>query len=227
MKKIVLILLGIVLSINAQEFKIEKVSGTVKVLKGTSEVWENAKVGEKLSAEDLILTEENSLIQLAKGNERFLLKEDAAIGLNHVKQVSINDLILALALDEIRNVPKTKRNGIAKNTAVYGNEVKSKVNNLVSNEILGHKKLNGAKLLSKSGYIESSIIAAKEVFRNYPSIAKRFEDRLYFANLLNKLKLHQEAVSEYSKIEKISLTEKQLEILEKQKEETSLKLMEK
>jgi hypothetical protein len=227
MKKIILFLFSLTLCVNAQEFKVEKISGTVKLLKGTSEVWENIKVGQILSSEDLILTESNSLIQLSKEGERFLLKEDAAIGLNHVKEVSINDLVLALALDEIRNVPKTKRNGLSKNTAVYGSEVISSKNISISDEELGQKKLNGAKLLNESGFTESSIIAAKEVFRNYPSIAKNFNNRIYFADLLNELSLHQEAVSEYGRIENLNLTEQQLATVKKKNEEVSLKIMEK
>ncbi len=125
MKSIIIFFVIALFTINAQEFTIERIAGNVKLLKGTSEQWENAKKGQILNPTDLLLTEKNSLVQLVKNEERFLLKGDVAIGLNHIKKISINDLILALTLDEIRNVPKIKRNSLSKNTAVYGAEVKN------------------------------------------------------------------------------------------------------
>jgi hypothetical protein len=190
MKKIIVILILLVSFMSAQEFTVEKISGDVKILKGTSEKWETVKRGEVLSGNDVLLTEANSYIQLNKDNNMFVLKGDVAIGLNHIKQVSINDLLLALALDEIRNVPKIKKNSISKNTAVYGSKSKVEKEISIDKNLLGAKKLNGAKLLNESGYSESSVIVAKEVFRNYPKISMRFEDRLYFADILNELKLY-------------------------------------
>lgn len=225
MKKVGLILIITFLSINAQEFTIEKILGNAKFLRGISENWERLEIGQKLSNDDLILTESNSLVQLVKVDERFLLKEDAAIGLNYIKKISINDLILALTLDEIRNIPKIKKNSLAQNTAVYGSDVKEKTKLQITENILGEKKINGAKQLNENGYVESSIILAKEVFRNYPNTAENFEDRMYFADLLNDLELYQEALSEYQRIEKLSLITEQKNRLTKKYEEISLKLM--
>jgi len=227
MKKLLVILFFTLVTINAQNFTVEKVSGEVKLLQGTSENWENVKTGQILTSTDLLLTEEKSLVQLVKNDEKFLIKGDVAIGLNHIKQITVNELILALTLDEIRNVPKIKRNSLSKNTAVYGSEVKNSSNIQITDEILGEKKINGAKLLNENGYVESSIIAAKEVFRNYPQLANDFEDRLYFADLLKDLELYQEASSEYRRIEKINLTEEQNTLIEKRSEEVNLKLMDK
>ncbi len=225
MKKLIVLLVFFSITINAQNFVVEKISGTVKLLRVTSEKWEDVKVGQNLTGSDLLLTEENSLIQLSKDNETFLLKSDAAIGLNHIKKISINDLVLALTLDEIRNVPKIKRNSISKNTAVYWAEKSLKNNLNIDENVLGIKKINGAKQLNESGYTESSIIVAKEVFRNYPKVASDFNDRIYFADLLSNLKLYEEAASEYSDIEKLSLTENQKNILKQKKNEVSLRLM--
>ena len=105
MKKIFIILTLVVHSLTAQEFVVNKVSGEAKYLRGMSEKWERINEGDVLQSEDLILTERSSLLQLKRGSGIFVLKGDAAIGLNHVREVSLNDLILALTLDEIRNVP--------------------------------------------------------------------------------------------------------------------------
>ncbi len=225
MKTIIILFLSFLINTVAQEFTVEKISGKVKVLKGSSENWETLKINNKLSGDDLVLTEKKSFVKLVNNNEIFIVKDDVAVGLNHLKKVSTNDLILALALDEIRNVPKVKRNSISKNTAVYGTEIKDNNSESFKKYDLGVKKINGAKMLNESGYKESSIIVAKEVFRNYPEIAKNFEDRLYFADLLKDLDLFQEALSEYSRIEKLELKKEQRKTLLERNEEVSLKLI--
>lgn len=227
MKNIILFILILTCTTLAQDFKVIKISGKVMVLKSTSEEWKKVKKGEVLQSSDLLLTDKNSLVELEKGNESFLLKDNAAIGLNHIKKVSINDLILALTLDEIRNVPKIKSKSISKSTAVYGSNNGEKSIVSVDEDDLGLKKINGAKILSKSGYIESSIIAAKEVFRKHENISKKFNERMYFAELLNKLELYQEAAIEYARIDKLELDNSEKQILSKKKIEVSKKLIEK
>ncbi len=227
MKKIIILLLMFAGFITAQNFKVEKINGDVKILKGTSEKWETVKQGDVLSGEDVLLTERNAYILLNKDGKKFELKGDAAIGLNHIKQVSINDLILALALDEIRNVPKIKKSTTARNTAVYGSKVTNKTKISIDENVLGTKKINGAKILNENGYSESSVIVAKEVFRNYPKVSMNFDDRLYFADVLNKLELYQEAAAEYNKIKNLALSDKEKETVASRIEDVNLKLIEK
>ena len=227
MKKIIVLLFVFVTIITAQNFTVEKIKGDVKILKGTSEKWEPVKKGEVLSGEDVLLTEKNAYILLNKDNKRFELKGDAAIGLNHIRQVSINDLILALALDEIRNVPKIKKSNTSRNTAVYGSKGNENKEIAIDENVLGPKKLNGAKILNENGYSESSVIVAKEVFRNYPKVSMNFSDRLYFADVLNKLELYQEAAAEYNKLKNLALTDKEKETIAARIEAVNLKLVDK
>lgn len=223
MKSIIILFFILSLNITAQEFTVDKITGTVKVLRETSENWDQVTVGQKLNASDLLMTDKKSTVKLKRAEEIFVLTSNVALGLNHIKKVSVNDLILALTLDEIRNVPKNNKNHLSKNTAIYGSEEKSRIN--ISEDEIGFRKLNGAKLLNENGYTESSIIAAKEVFRNYPKTALIFSDRLYFADLLAKLELYQEALSEYEKIENLTLMQKEKEILDNRKNEMKTKLI--
>lgn len=172
MKSAIMLFLTLVLNTTAQEYTVKKITGNAKVLKGSSEKWESLKINDKLSVDDLVLTEKKSYLQLMNNDQTFFLKDDIAIGLNHLKNVSKNDLILALALDEIRNVPKLKRNGLSKNTAVYGSEINVNENEAIKSYDLGLKKINGAKMLNESGYMESSIIVAKEVLEIIPKQLK-------------------------------------------------------
>jgi len=214
MKKTILFLILLALPIFAQEFTVEKVSGEVEVMKGTSEVWSKVKPGDKLSGDDLISTGSKSLIQLSKGNSKFILESYSALGINLIKKISINDLLLALAMEEIRNVPKTKGNDDLKNTAVYGKEISS-ASPIPAND-LGIKRLNGAKQLAKSGYKESAIIFAKETYRKYPSTKKLVNDRLFFVDQLMDLGLYSEADTELSQIKQLSLTpDEKTEIVER------------
>ncbi|MCW8849492.1 MAG: hypothetical protein OQJ81_05875 [Melioribacteraceae bacterium] len=222
MKTIIIILITFLTSF-AQEYTVEKFTGTVKVLKGSAEKWENIKLNDKLSENDLVLAEDKSSLTLLKNDQKFVLKSNAAIGINHIRKVSINDLILALTLEEIRNVPKIKRNNLSKNTAVYGTEI-AESNISVKDNDLGEKKINGAKILNESGYRESSLIAAREVFRNYPDISTDFNSRIYFANVLIELGLYQEALSEFQRINKLKLTNEEKAILYSKNEEISNKI---
>ena len=209
----------------AQEFTVEKVTGTVKVLKGTSENWESVKVNDKLSQNDVILTEKRSSITISNDEQKFLLKDNTAIGLNHLRKVTINELILALTLDEIRNVPKIKRNGLSKNTAVYGTEISEMDKSYIKNKDLGEKKIMGAIFLSESGFKESSLIAAKEVFRNYPDISSNFNYRIHFVNIFTDLELYQETLSELNRISKLNLTNEEKAILKTKNEEINSKII--
>jgi hypothetical protein len=205
----------------AQEFKVEKVTGKAFVLHGTEEIYSEIKKGQTLTGSDLIITEVNSLVQLSRDGNSFLLKGNSALGLNYIKEVSINDLLLALTMEEIRSLPKDKPDG-AKSTAVYGAKEKPEGKIVIPENDFGYKRINGAKQLAVSGYKESAVIAAKETYRKYPSTRMLFDERLYFADLLKELGLAREALSEYNDITKNDLDENERNILIKRIEEASL-----
>ncbi len=221
MKKfIVLILLSAGLSF-AQNFSVEKLKGDVKVLRGSSENWETVNVGTVLSGSDLISTEENGFIQLNRNGERFILQRNSALGLNYIKKISINDLLLALAMEDVRNVPKNKNENATQNTAVYGTEESAESTDLFDSG-LGIKRLNGAKQLAENGFKESSIIAAKETYRKYPNTKSLIEERLYFVKLLRDLNLNQEAMDELADLRKQNLTTEQLDKIDELLQEIKL-----
>ena len=223
MKKIFILILFMDINLFAQDFVVEKVSGNVQVLRGTSEKYENIKTGEKLNGNDLIITDEKSFIQLNKDGNKFILQSNSALGLNYVKEVSINDLLLALAMEEIRRVPKEDGNSNTKNTAVYGEEIKPETSLNITEDLMGIKKLNGAKQLAENGYKESAVIVAKETYRKYPSTKKNIEERIFFANLLADLKLYSESFEEFDEIKKESPGN---EVISKKLEELKSKIPE-
>jgi hypothetical protein len=200
MKKILLIILFYITPLFAQEFIIEKISGNVLVMKGTAEEWISVKTGQKLSGDDLIATAGKSFIQLSNKEGRFILQSNSALNLNAVKKLSINELLLALAAEEIRNIPSGKSKSGLKNTAVYGKEESRGKILVPSLKELGNKKINGARQLAESGYKESALVVAKETYRKYPETKSNFEDRLYFVDIMMNLNLKSEAASELKDI---------------------------
>ncbi len=200
MKKILFVLFFFAVNNFAQEYTVEKVSGNVQVLIGTSENWIKVVAGQKLQGTDLISTEEKSFVQLAGKENRFILESNSALGLNSIKKMSLNELLLALAMEEIRNVPKTKSNQFTRNTAVYGSEVSSGKPAAVNVSDIGLKKINGAKQLAQNGFTESAILVAKETFRKYPETKAQISDRIYFADLMIQLNLMNEAETELNQI---------------------------
>lgn len=205
MKKTILILFILIINIKAQEYTVEKISGNVQALIGTSENWIKVAEGQKLKGTDLISTGEKSFIQLADKENRFILQSNSALALSSIKKMSLNELLLALAMEEIRNVPKTKSNQFTRNTAVYGSELSSSKPASVSVNDIGIKKINGAKQLAQNGFKESAILVAKETFRKYPETKNQIRDRIYFADLMMKLNLLNEAETELNRISAMSL----------------------
>ena len=225
MKHIKIITLIFLLSsiLFAQEFKVNTITGKVLVQKGIEDSYTHVKKGDILNGDDLIITEDNSFIQLERENNRFILKANSALGLNHIRKISVNDLLLALAMEEIRNIPTNKQNGIEKNTAVYGENISASIDNKLPINKLGKMKINGAKQLAENGFNESAIIVSKDTFRKYPSTKLNFNDRIYFANLLEELNLFNETLDEYNSISKLELTKVQQTFVENKIEEISMK----
>jgi hypothetical protein len=121
--------------------------------------------------------------------------------------MTLNELLLALATEEIRNIPKFNNNQSTRNTAVYGKDAALVKPLPVLIRDLGFKKLNGAKQLAQNGFKESAIVVAKETFRKYPETKTKVKDHLYFVDLLIQLKLYREAESELIQIKEQTLND--------------------
>lgn len=205
MCKLFLMLLLISLPLFTQTFVVEKVTGKVSVQKGMEEKWTVVKKGEKLSDNDLLSTGKNSMVKLSGNENIFLLKSNSALNLAGIRKMSVNDLLLALTKEEIKNIPKHKEDSKIKSTAVYGTEYNGKTDNQVIPSDLGKRKINGAMQLAEAGFKESSVLVAMETFRKYPETQQMVSNRIYFADLLKKLSLYEEAYSEFSKINSMNL----------------------
>lgn len=227
MKNLVYIIILFVFSTytQAQEFTVKSVTGKVLVQKESGEKLLPIKPGDLLSGGDLIVTEKESKIRLEKNGETFVLEDDAAVNLNYIRKISLNDLLLALAMEELKDLPKD--NGRARNTAVYGSEeiADSEFKSEFFDRI-GKMKINGAKQLAEKGYKESAILAAKETFRKYPNTRKSLEDRLFLFDLLYNMKLYEEAASELKRMRAEFNSENEADLLKNKEALLKAKLSE-
>jgi len=200
--------------LSAQTFTVEKVLGDVKYQNGSSETWSVLKIGTTLKDNVVISTGKNSSV-LLKGNKiNFNLNESSAVSVSNIKKMNIDELLLALAMEDMMNAPKEIRNS-SDNTAVYGTKQGESTLQIITDDF-GIKRLNGAVQLAENSLEESAVVAAKETYRKYPDTKKLPSYRIYFANILNDKGLYEEALDEYVDIQKLKLTdEERLDVNEK------------
>ncbi|NNG27848.1 MAG: hypothetical protein HKM87_10005 [Ignavibacteriaceae bacterium] len=209
MKKIiVLFLLSVGLTI-AQDYTVTKVSGDVKYQSGGNENWVNLKKSETIELDAVISTGDNSSITLRSNNLHFILNESSAISVSSIKKMSTDELLLALAMEDIINAPKNNSNGKSGNTAVYGtDESNSDELNIIAGNF-GIKRLNGAKQLAANGMKESAVVVAKETFRKYPDTKSISSYRIFFADILFEKGLYTEAFEEFNEIADLELSDEE------------------
>jgi tetratricopeptide (TPR) repeat protein len=210
MKKIFILSLLFSVVALSQTYKVEKVSGIVKALTNGSDKWIEIKSGTELSPNSIISVEKNSSVKISNGSIAVTLKELSAVTISSIKQMSTEDLLLALAMENILNAPKKPNDNKSQSTAVYGkNEMER--NPLIAHTEFGIRRLNGAMQLAENGLKESAIISAKEVYRKYPDTKSLVSYRIFFADILFDKKLFEEALDEYNDILKLQLSNEQKE----------------
>jgi hypothetical protein len=214
--KTFLILLLLVPSLIAQEYKATVVNGDVKYRTGTSEVWLEVREGTVLRSDDFVITGSKSSIQI-KGSENIInLAEYSAVSIASIKTMSTDELLLALAMEDMINAPKPNGKNNSSNTAVYGNKEGQDKKQEVKDDDFGKKRLNGAMQLAKNGFKESSVVFAKETYRKYPDSKQIPSYRIFFADILYEKGLYDEALGEYLDIAKLELNKEEKSKVESQ-----------
>lgn len=220
MKNIIIVSLLFLGNTFAQNFLVESVKGVVKAQIGSSEKWVDVKIGAELSPYSTVYTGKNSSVVIIKENTKLTLKELSAVTISHIKLMSVDELLLALAMEDMFSAPRKKNDNKSKSTQVYGDNSKVETNLLVKNNEFGHMRLNGAKHLAESGFKESAIIAARETYRKYPETNKLISFRIYFANLLYEKGLFEEAFADFNSFKDFEMDEQ-----EKLEVDSKLKLL--
>lgn len=207
--KTFLIFFLLIPAIAAQDFKASNVKGDVKYQSGTSETWTEVKEGTSLNPDDIVSTGEKSSVQITGNRNIISLKESSALSLSSIKTMSTDELLLALAMEDMINAPKTNGKNNSGNTAVYGNKEGNSMNSEIKTDNFGIKRLNGAMQLAQSGFKESSVIFAKETYRKYPDSKNIPSYRIFFTDILFEKGLYEEALGEYMDIAKLDLSKEE------------------
>jgi len=223
MKKILLFLLfaGV---LSAQTFTVKSVNGEVSYQTGSNENWTPLKSGAVVGDDVIITTGDNSSVVLIGDDIQFKLDESSAVSVSNIKKMNIDDLLLALAMEDMMNAPKEIEKS-ADNTAVYGTKENEKNTLQIRSDDFGIKRLNGAIQLAKNGMEESAVIAAKETYRKYPDTKKLPSYKIYFADILYNKGLYEEALEEYNDISKLNLSEKEKGEVNSKMESIRMKLL--
>lgn len=228
MKKNLLVLLlfaGIVT--HAQTFQVVKLNGSVKMLSSKGNDWQQLKPKMILKDNEVISTDKSSSILIKSDEISFTLKESSAITISSIKKMSLDELILALAMENVMNTPRKKENVKSDNTGVYGDKVSEETITTLKSNDFGMKRLSGAKQLAENGMEESAIIAAKEVYRKYPETKKDAKSRIYFADLLFNNGLYEESYDDYTEIKLLELNSEQKIHVNAKQEQINKKLINK
>lgn len=210
MKTLLAILILIQAVCIAQTFKVEKVNGKVKVLSNGSEQWQELKTNTEISSNSIIATENKSSVKIKNDDVIFTLKESSAISTSNIKKMTLDELVLALAIENVINTPRNQNKKNSESTKVYGENLNNKNLNITESNDFGLKRLNGAKQLAENGMKESAIVTAKEIYRKYPETKKEVTSRIYFADLMYERGLYEESYDEFKEIKSLSLNQGQI-----------------
>jgi len=210
--KILLTVLLFISTVTAQQFKVTDVKGNVIYRTGTSESWIELKNGAVLNSDDFISTGEKSSVQLKEiGSDiTITISELSAVSISSIKKMSTDELLLALAMEDMINAPKTNGKGNSGSTAVYGDKQGKGKNTELETDDFGIRRLNGAMQLASNGLVESSVVFAKETYRKYPETRQEASYRIFFADILYEKGLYEEALGEYLDIQKLELSKDQI-----------------
>jgi hypothetical protein len=216
--KILLFLLLFVPSLLAQEYKVIHIKGDVKFRSNTSETWTELKEGQVLNLDEFISTGVKASVQIENLGNIIIIEELSAVSIASIKKMSTDELLLALAMEDMINVPKSegKGKGNSGSTAVYGEKEGTENKTEINLDDFGIKRLNGAIQLAKNDLLGSSVIFAKETYRKHPNTKQIASYRIFFADVLYEKGLYEEALGEYLEIQKLELNKEQFAGVEKQ-----------
>ena len=196
------------------EIVVQKVQGDVHVRQGVTEAWQAVAPGDVLKPDDTMRTgpRGSAVILLPAASaqnspRRITLPPDVMVDIADVRELSQEELMLKLAMEKVRSSSYTPANdglNIPNASVVHGTD---KVAGGVPPEnsiAVGILQLNGTRFLFDNGFYPTCALKALEVFRLFPPLAERVDNRLLVAEALERAHLRGEALSEYGAILKLS-----------------------
>jgi hypothetical protein len=198
----------LVLPLLAADFTVKAVKGTVEVRRGVMEEWRKVKVGDLLKPEDSMRTGPGASATIEMDKRKLVVPELTILDISDVRQLSQEDFLLKLAMENILAVPPREKDELAIPSAtVLHGENKSKTDLAVSTDgKVGEMQLHGARVLYDNTYYATSILKSKETLRTHPEVRSNYDARFTVAMAFEKMKLTKEAITEYSLLSKENLS---------------------
>jgi len=197
----VMALMVFALPLLANEYTVKEVKGTVEVRRGVSEEWKALQEGDLLRPEDTIRTGKKSSARIVVDGKQLRIPEGIMVDISDFRQMSQEEFLLKLAMENILAVPPREDGSIAipRTTVIHGTEAKETTDEQVKVEP-GIMQLQGAKLLYENQFYATSVLKTKATFRVYPSLQANVDARMRVANAFETMKLTNEALTEYSRM---------------------------
>lgn len=197
----------LVLPLLAADFTVKAVKGTVEVRRGVMEEWRKIKVGDLLKPEDSMRTGPGASATIEIDKRKLVVPEQTILDISDVRQLSQEDFLMKLAMENILAVPPREKDelSIPSATVLHGDN-KSKTDLAVLPDVkVGEMQLHGARVLYDNSYYATSILKSKETLRTHPEVRSDYDARLTVAMAFEKMKLTKEAITEYSLLSKENL----------------------
>ena len=184
----------------AADFSVKAVRGSVEVRRGVMEEWRKVKVGDLLKPEDSMRTGPGASATIEMDKRKLVVPELTILDISDVRQLTQEDFLLKLAMENILAVPPREKDELAIPSAtVLHGENKSKTDITVSTDgKVGEMQLHGARVLYDNSYYATSILKSKETLRTHPEVRSNYDARLTVAMAFERMKLTKEAITEYS-----------------------------
>jgi hypothetical protein len=195
----------------AGDFTVKTVKGNVEVRKGVMEEWKKVRVGDLLKPEDSMRTGPGSTATIEADKRKLTIPEMTILDISDVRQLSQEDFLLKLAMQNILAVPPRERDelSIPSATVLHGDNASKTNTPVFPDTMVGEMELHGARVLFENSYYATSILKSKETLRTHPELKANFDARLTVATAFEKMKLNKEAVTEYSLLARENLVSSQ------------------
>ncbi len=195
------------LQLQAADFVVKAVKGTVEVRRGVTEEWKKVKVGDLLKPEDSMRTGAGSSAVIEADKKKLTVPEMAILDISDVRQLSQEDFLLKLAMENILAVPPREKDELAipSATVLHGTDKSRTDQPVFSDAKVGEMELKGARVLYDNTYYATAVLKSKETLRMHPELRSNLDARLTIAAAFEKMKLTKEAITEYSLLSQESL----------------------
>jgi hypothetical protein len=195
------------LQLQAADFVVKAVRGTVEVRRGVMEEWKKVKVGDLLKPEDSMRTGTGSSAVIEADKKKLTVPEMTILDISDVRQLSQEDFLLKLAMENILAVPPREKDELAipSATVMHGTDMSKTDQPAISDMKVGEMELKGARVLYDNAYYATAVLKSKETLRMHPELKSNIDARLTIATAFEKMKLTKEAITEYSLLSKEDL----------------------